>query len=109
MKDEISAHKQLLGEAMHDTWWRFIQKLKKCLNHGLTKRHLKQAFCRSLNYVTKHVVNAVCGGSIMRKPFAEIMQLMEGVAKNNRAWHTREAEVEDLGVIFVLSAEQWRR
>ncbi|KAH0665402.1 hypothetical protein KY285_026608 [Solanum tuberosum] len=28
MKDEISAHKQLPGEAMHETWWRFSQKLK---------------------------------------------------------------------------------
>lgn len=36
MKDEISTHKQLLGEAMHDTWWRFSQKLKKFPNHDLT-------------------------------------------------------------------------
>ncbi|XP_015165478.1 uncharacterized protein [Solanum tuberosum] len=28
MKDEISAHKQLPGEAMHGTWWRFSRKLK---------------------------------------------------------------------------------
>ncbi|KAK4721276.1 hypothetical protein R3W88_011509 [Solanum pinnatisectum] len=58
MKDEISAYKHLPGEAMHDTWWRFNQKLKKCLNHGLTERHLKQAIYRSLNYVTKHVADA---------------------------------------------------
>ncbi|KAK4706987.1 hypothetical protein R3W88_033459 [Solanum pinnatisectum] len=51
MKDEISTHKQLPGEAMHDTWWRFSQKLKKCPNHDLTERHLKQAFYMSLNYV----------------------------------------------------------
>ncbi|KAK4724038.1 hypothetical protein R3W88_026817 [Solanum pinnatisectum] len=42
----------------------------------------------------------------MRKPFAEIMQLIDEVTKNNRAWHTRETEVEDLGVTFELSAEQ---
>ncbi|KAK4716479.1 hypothetical protein R3W88_014817 [Solanum pinnatisectum] len=36
-KDEISIHKQLPGEAMHDTWWRFSQKLKKCPNHDLTR------------------------------------------------------------------------
>uniref|UniRef100_M1DM53 Integrase core domain containing protein n=1 Tax=Solanum tuberosum TaxID=4113 RepID=M1DM53_SOLTU len=45
----------------------------------------------------------------MRKPFAEIMQPMDQVAKNNRAWYTREAKVEDLGVTFGLSAEQRRR
>ncbi|KAH0716839.1 hypothetical protein KY285_012870 [Solanum tuberosum] len=67
MKDEISTHKQQLGEAMHDTWWTFNQKLNKCLNH-------------------------------------EIMQIMDKVSKNNRAWHTRYAEVGDLGFIFELSA-----
>lgn len=60
MKDEIGTHKYLPGDAMHDTWWRFSQKLKKCLNHDLTKRHLKKTFYRSLNYVTKNVVDAVC-------------------------------------------------
>jgi len=91
MKDEISAHKQLPGEAMHDIWWRFSQKLKKCPNHGLTERHLKQAFYRSLNYVTKPFVDAVCGGSFMRKPFSESMQLIDEVSKNNMAWYTRDA------------------
>uniref|UniRef100_M1DJY3 Integrase core domain containing protein n=1 Tax=Solanum tuberosum TaxID=4113 RepID=M1DJY3_SOLTU len=109
MKDDISAHKHLPGEAMHDTWWRFNQKLKKCPNHGLIERHLKQDFFRSLNYVTKHVANVVCGGSFMTKPFTESMQLMDEVSKNNRAWYTRDAEVGYLGFTFELSAEQRKR
>ncbi|XP_049394761.1 uncharacterized protein LOC125859068 [Solanum stenotomum] len=109
MKDEISTHKQLPGEAMHDTWWRFNQKLKKCPNHDLTERHLKQAFYRSLNYVTKPIVDAACGGSFMRKPFAESMQLLDEVSKNNRAWYTRDAEVGELGYTFELPADQRKR
>ncbi|XP_015165151.1 uncharacterized protein [Solanum tuberosum] len=58
MKDAISSHKELPVEAMHDTWQRFIKKLKKCPNH-------------------------VCGGSFIRKPFSESMQLMDEVSKNN--------------------------
>ncbi|KAH0633014.1 hypothetical protein KY284_035800 [Solanum tuberosum] len=65
---------------MHDTWWRFSQKMKKCPNH-------------------------VCGGSFMRKPYPEILQLMDEVSKNNRAWHTRDAEVGDLGFTFQVSTE----
>ncbi|KAH0678885.1 hypothetical protein KY284_019970 [Solanum tuberosum] len=57
MKDEISIHKQQLGEVMHDTWWRFNQKMKKCPNH-------------------------VCGGSFMRKPFLKIVQIMDEVSSN---------------------------
>ncbi|KAK4707280.1 hypothetical protein R3W88_033127 [Solanum pinnatisectum] len=84
----------LTGEA---TNWlnempRFSQKLKKCPNHDLNERHLKQAFYRSLNYVAKPVVDAVCGGSFMRKSFAESMQLLDEVSKNNRAWYTRDAK-----------------
>ncbi|XP_049410609.1 uncharacterized protein LOC125873801 [Solanum stenotomum] len=109
MKDEISTHKQLPGEAMHDTWWRFSQKLKKCPNHDLTERHLKQDFYRSLNYVTKSFVDAVCGGSFMRKPFAESIQLLDEVSMNNRAWYTRDAEVGELGYTFELSTDQRKR
>ncbi|KAK4713654.1 hypothetical protein R3W88_019561 [Solanum pinnatisectum] len=94
---------------MHDTWWRFSQKLKKCPNHGLIERYLKYAFYSSLNYVTKLVTDAVCGGSFMRKPFSENMQLIDDVSKNNRAWYTRDEEVRDLGYTFDLSAEQKKR
>ncbi|KAH0743050.1 hypothetical protein KY290_031043 [Solanum tuberosum] len=66
------------------------------------------AICKSQE-IPGPVVNAVCGGSFMRKPFAEIMQLIDEVAKNIRAWHTRDAEMEDLGVTFELSVEQRRR
>ncbi|KAH0661757.1 hypothetical protein KY284_026688 [Solanum tuberosum] len=51
----------------------------------------------------------VCGGSLMRKPFSESMQLMDEVSKNNRAWYTRDAEVGDLGFTFKLSAKQMKR
>uniref|UniRef100_M1DRY8 Integrase core domain containing protein n=1 Tax=Solanum tuberosum TaxID=4113 RepID=M1DRY8_SOLTU len=92
MKNEIGAHRQLSGEALHHTWWRFCQRLKKCLNHGLNERHLKRIFYRSLNFVTKPIVDAFCGGSVMRKPFLEIMIVIYDVSNNNRAWHTKDAE-----------------
>jgi len=55
------------------------------------------------------IVDAACGGSFMRKPFLEIMLIMDEVSKNNRALHTRDAEVEDLRLTFELSAEQKKR
>ncbi|KAH0661284.1 hypothetical protein KY284_026215 [Solanum tuberosum] len=51
----------------------------------------------------------MCGGSFMRKPFSESMQLMDDVSKNNRAWYTRDAKVGDLGYKYELSAEQRKR
>ncbi|KAH0735413.1 hypothetical protein KY285_011120 [Solanum tuberosum] len=55
------------------------------------------------------ISGGVCGGSFMRKPFPEIVQLMDEVLKNNRAWDSRDAEVRDLGLTFELSAEQKMR
>ncbi|KAK4731329.1 hypothetical protein R3W88_024317 [Solanum pinnatisectum] len=37
------------------------------------------------------------------------MQLMDEVSKNNRAWHTRDSEIGDLGFTFEFSAEQRKR
>jgi len=48
-------------------------KSEKVPKPCLTERHLKQAFCRSLNYVSKHVADAVCGGPFMTNPFSESM------------------------------------
>lgn len=46
---------------------------------------------------------------IHEKPFPEIMVVMDEVSKNNRAWHTRGAEVGDLGFTFELSIGQIKR
>ncbi|KAH0709479.1 hypothetical protein KY284_010906 [Solanum tuberosum] len=101
MKDEIGAHKKLPVEVIDDTWWRFTQKMKRFLNHGLTER--------SLNFVVSPVVDAVCGGSFMRKMFLEIMVIMDEVSKNNGAWHTGHADAEDVVFTFELSADQRKR
>ncbi|XP_049360826.1 uncharacterized protein LOC125825538 [Solanum verrucosum] len=42
----------------------------------------------------------------MRKPFAESMQLLDEVSKNNKAWYTRDAEVGELGYTFERSTKQ---
>ncbi|KAH0773640.1 hypothetical protein KY290_010777 [Solanum tuberosum] len=54
--------------------------------------------------VNQHLMNfvAICKSR-------EIPGLIDEVAKKNRAWHTKDAEVEDLGVTFGLSDEQRRR
>lgn len=109
MKDKISAHKQLQGEKMHDICWRFSQNLKKLPNHGLIVRYLRQAFYISFKYVTKRVVDAVCGEYFMRKPFSQIMQLVNKVSKNNNGWYPRDAEARDVGYSFELSSEQRKK
>lgn len=37
----------------------------------------------SLTFVTKPFVATVCGGSFMKKPFPQIMVLMDNVSNNN--------------------------
>lgn len=70
---------------------------------------LKQDFYRFLNYVTKPVVDAVCGGSVMRKTFSESMQLLDEVSKNNKAWYFRDVKVGYFGYTFEIRLEQKKR
>ena len=81
MKVGISSHKHLPREAMHETRWIFIKKMKKCPNHGFVERHIKSSFYRSLNYVIKHVVDALFGGLFMRKTFSNRMQLLDEITR----------------------------
>ncbi|WMV13918.1 hypothetical protein MTR67_007303 [Solanum verrucosum] len=90
-EEELAPQQQLLvprGKVNNMCIWmliKMIQKLKQCSNHNLTDRHLKQVFYRPPNFVTKPVVNAICGGSFMRKPFPKAIAIMDDVSKNNRA------------------------
>ena len=79
------------------------KKWTKCPNYD---RHLKQALYKSLNYVTKPIVDAVCGGSFMWKPFAESMHMLDEVSKKTRAWYTRDAKVGELGYTYEMSTER---
>lgn len=80
-KYNISMHKQLPGEKMLDTYLRFRKILKKFPNHNLTKSHMTQDFYRSLNYITKTIVDVVCGGLFMRKTFSNRMQLLDEITR----------------------------
>ena len=103
INDEISTHRQIKTETIHNTWLRIIQKLNKCPNHYLTEMHLKQTFYRSLNNVTKPIIDAIFRGSLMRGPFAESMQPLDEVSKNNTTWYSREAEVGALRYVPIRS------
>ncbi|XP_049357121.1 uncharacterized protein LOC125821800 [Solanum verrucosum] len=65
-----------------------------------TWTELNEAFIERFFSKSKELL---CGGSFMKKPFSESMQLLDKVSTNNRAWYTRDAEVGD------LSAEQRKR
>lgn len=80
--------------------------MKKFPKHDRIERHPKQALYKSVNYVTKPVVDAVCEGSFMRNPFAVSMQLLDEVYKNNRAWYTRDAKVGELGYTYEMSTKR---
>ena len=45
----------------------------------------------------------------MRKAFAQIMQLLDEVSKNNRVQYTRDEEVLELGYTYEMLVEQRKK
>ncbi|PHT57811.1 hypothetical protein CQW23_00174 [Capsicum baccatum] len=109
LRDEISNFRQLPTEALHETWERFKKKLMRCPNHHMTNVHLMEILYRSLNSVTKPVVDNAAGGSFMDLTFIQASDMLDRLTKQSRAWHTRDSEVASSTVSIGMTAEQRRR
>ena len=57
--------------------------MRKCPQHRYELSAQVQTFYNGLNYSTRALVNAACGGSITRKTARESNQLFEKLVKNN--------------------------
>ncbi|PHT49908.1 hypothetical protein CQW23_09655 [Capsicum baccatum] len=109
LRDEITNFRQLPTEALHETWERFKTKLMRCPNHHMTNVHLMEILYRSLNSVTKPVVDNAAGGSFMDLTFVQANDMLDRMTKQSRAWHTRDSEVASSTISIGMTAEKRRR
>ncbi|PHT47223.1 hypothetical protein CQW23_11431 [Capsicum baccatum] len=105
LRDEITNFRQLPTEALHETWERFKTKLMRCPNHHMTNVHLMEILYRSLNSVTKPVVDNAAGGSFMDLTFVQASNMLDRMTKQSRAWYTWDSEVASSTVSFGMTAE----
>ncbi|KAK4724061.1 hypothetical protein R3W88_026840 [Solanum pinnatisectum] len=96
LKDSIQGFKCLEGEPIHETWVRFKKLVLQCPTHRLPNHILQEYFYRSLDSVNKGVADQLVLGGLMQHPYKVASQLLNGMAKINRAWYTREDQVSPL-------------
>ncbi|PHT29323.1 hypothetical protein CQW23_31082 [Capsicum baccatum] len=75
----------------------------------MTNVHLMEILYRSLNSVTKPVVDNAAGGSFMDLIFIQASDMLDSMTKKSRAWHTRDSEVASSTVSIGMTAEQRQR
>ncbi|PHT48005.1 Sulfate transporter 1.3 [Capsicum baccatum] len=109
LRDEISNFRQLPTEALHEIWERFKKKLMRCPNHHMTNVHLMEILYRSLNSVTKPVVDNAAGGLFMDLTFIQASDMLDRMTKQSKAWHTRDSEVASSTISIGMTAEQRQR
>ncbi|PHT35976.1 hypothetical protein CQW23_23676 [Capsicum baccatum] len=105
----LSLSGEISTEALHETWERFKTKLMRCPNHHMTNVHLMEILYRSLNSITKPVVDNAAGGSFMDLTFVQASDMLDRMTKQSRSWYTRDSEVASSTVSFGMTAEQRRR
>jgi len=104
LRDDIQNFKQKASEPIHESWIRYKRSLRKCPTHGLPSELLLQYFYRSLDSVNKGIADQLVQGGIMLQPFEVASFLLDGMARVNQAWYTKEDQVSPL--CFRLTQEQ---
>ena len=95
----------------YDAWDRFKELLRRCTHHGYDLSDKVQIFYNGLNYSTRALVDAACGGSITMKTAREANLMFEEIAKNNyqpsseRGDGRRQGGIHEVNRISYLEAK----
>ena len=73
---------------LYNAWDRFKELLRKYPQHGYELSAQVKIFYNGLNYSTRTLVGATCGGSITMKTTKEVNLMFEELAKNNYQPHS---------------------
>ena len=82
MKD-ITTFQQYENESMYEAWERFKELQRSCPHHGLPRDVLIRTFYNGVTRSIRDIIDAVAGGSLMRKTVEAAFELLEEMANNN--------------------------
>ena len=80
---EITTFKQGEDESLYTAWERYKRLLKRCPMHGIDLKTQMDIFYQSMNYTSKGIIDAACGGAFKRRRVKEARQLIEDLARSN--------------------------
>ena len=82
-RGEITTFKQGEDESLYTAWERYKRLLKRCPTHGIDLKTQMDIFYHSMNYTSKGIIDAACGGALRRRRAEEARQLIEDLARCN--------------------------
>ena len=82
-RGEITTFKQGEDESLYTAWERYKRLLKRCPMHGIDLKTQMDIFYHSMNYTSKGIIDAACGGAFKRRRAEEARQLIEDLARCN--------------------------
>lgn len=86
LRNSITSFKQLSGESLWEVWERWTELLRKCPMHGLSEWVQLETFYHGLDAQTRVLLDTSAGGALLDKTYAECMELVDRMARNNFQW-----------------------
>ena len=82
-RGEITTFKQGEDVSLYTAWERYKRLLKRCPMHGIDLKTQMDIFYHSMNYTSKGIIDAACGGAFRRRRAEKARQLIEDLARCN--------------------------
>ena len=83
---EINTFRQLEGENLAEAWERFHELLRRCPHHRLTRCMQVHTFYNGMRDATRTVIDALVGGTLMKKTTDQAYEILEDPTTNNNQW-----------------------
>ncbi|XP_010248013.1 PREDICTED: uncharacterized protein LOC104590935 [Nelumbo nucifera] len=110
LRNDITTFSQFDNETLYESWERFKEILRKYPHHGLPVWMQVQTFYSGINQSNHSMLDAVAGGTLMRKTPEEAYELLEEMAANSYQWGNEKSNKKGVGIynadsITTLSAQ----
>ncbi|KAL0378486.1 UNVERIFIED_CONTAM: hypothetical protein Sradi_3154100 [Sesamum radiatum] len=105
MLNDITSFVQLDRESLCDAWGRFKSMLRKCPHHGLPVWRQVQTFYNGVTLANRATIDAVAGGTIMKKLPSEAFNIIDEIATNLYSYGQGRADIHSIDAVSALPAQ----
>ena len=110
LRNDITNFLQYDQESMYEAWERYKDLLRKCPLHELPDWLQIQTFYNGLRLEHRVMVDAIVGGSLMRRTLKDVYELLNDMALNAFSWNSERSArklfgIHSISTQVVLSAQ----